>query len=61
MAKTSFKSVDEYIAAHPEDVQAILQPESQSREPSTESGQLQAGTYPGRTALPSEISPSEET
>jgi uncharacterized protein YdhG (YjbR/CyaY superfamily) len=25
MAKTDFKSVDEYIATHPEDVQAILQ------------------------------------
>jgi uncharacterized protein YdhG (YjbR/CyaY superfamily) len=25
MAKTGFKSVDEYIATHPEDVQAILQ------------------------------------
>jgi uncharacterized protein YdhG (YjbR/CyaY superfamily) len=25
MAKTQFKSVDEYIATHPEDVQAILQ------------------------------------
>ncbi len=25
MAKTDFKSVDEYIAAHPEDVRAILQ------------------------------------
>jgi uncharacterized protein YdhG (YjbR/CyaY superfamily) len=25
MAKTDFKSVDEYIAKHPEDVQAILQ------------------------------------
>jgi uncharacterized protein YdhG (YjbR/CyaY superfamily) len=25
MAKTHFKSVDEYIATHPEDVQAILQ------------------------------------
>jgi uncharacterized protein YdhG (YjbR/CyaY superfamily) len=25
MAKTAFKSVDEYIATHPEDVQAILQ------------------------------------
>jgi len=25
MAKTDFKSVDEYIASHPEDVQAILQ------------------------------------
>ena len=25
MAKTDFKSVDEYIATHPEDVQAVLQ------------------------------------
>jgi hypothetical protein len=25
MTKTDFKSVDEYIATHPEDVQAILQ------------------------------------
>jgi hypothetical protein len=25
VAKTDFKSVDEYIATHPEDVQAILQ------------------------------------
>ncbi len=25
MAKTDFKSVDEYVARHPEDVQAILQ------------------------------------
>ena len=25
MAKTDFKSVDEYIATHPEDVQVILQ------------------------------------